>query len=184
MKKLTLIIGFLASLFLSGCFIRPKAATVLTIRAKEDNTKLATLGFKEAAWATVDGDLTVIARGIHPREHETYAFFINEPSYAFLPRWILVTPSATSQEYDIDLWVPCNPIADHCTRERIRFKETVQDIKHRKGRKLKLRLKDVVMTSPDNEASVIVSGRIVAKPETEEYVEERMAGRIIEETMK
>lgn len=93
----------LAVLLLSGCVqLHPKAGTILTI-GPPDGSSTFQLGFADAVFSP---DARIVARGWHPREHETYLMVFSEPLPDFQPRWLLVQPaSSTPPEYRVDLWM-------------------------------------------------------------------------------
>ena len=174
MKKVTIILIIVSVTTLSGCvFVRPKAHTILTFHSKEDTLQSASLGFRDTTWALVDNILTIVGHGWHPREHETYAFFVNEPYPAFQPRWLLVTQTS-SGEYEIILWCLNLPLAIKSKERGILFKGTVQGIEWSQGHDILLLLDELLLSSPDHKMHLVISGRICAKPETQEYVKAQM----------
>ncbi len=172
MKRLTTMILFLCLVCSSGCVIvSPRAAAVLTLRSSTNAPQSVSVGFRDTVWSLVDGNLVIVGMGWHPREHETYAYFICEPYPAFQPRWMLLTPSETAGEYNLDLWCCQSPYAPWSSLQVAQFKGTVQNVEWRSGRKLKIDLNNLTLTSPQTNVIATVSGRIVAKPETRAYVE-------------
>lgn len=79
MKKLT--IAFMGLLLCAtGCIVRPKADTVLTMRPTVGANKSVSEGFDDAVWQPTAEGPVLLACGEHPREHETYWFIGCEPS--------------------------------------------------------------------------------------------------------
>ena len=74
MKKLCILPILVSLIYLPDCVvIHSKADTILTLFSDTKNEASMTLGFRDTAQAFVDDRLTIIGRGCHPREHETYA---------------------------------------------------------------------------------------------------------------
>ncbi len=81
--------------FVSGCIVRPAADTILTVaKSGGVSAQKQRLGFRDAMWTETDDECVIIASGWHPREHETYAFFICEPQYGPQYRHIRITCGA------------------------------------------------------------------------------------------
>lgn len=181
MKKPAIIILLICLANLSGCVIvRTGAATILTFRSQTQTLQSVSLGFRETIWAVVDGEPTVIGRGWHPREHETYAFFINEPYPAYQPRWLLIKQSASSQAYDVDLWLWANPFNGRPATGGIEFKGKINFARVRTGKKFSLKLDNLALTSTDGQMQIFVSGKIEAKPKSSERVREQLESRFKE----
>jgi hypothetical protein len=177
MKKFLLYLLVASLIPLPGCIIvRFKARTVLTLSPNTENTTTMTLGFRNTTWAVVDNTLMIIGRGWHPREHETYAFVINEGHPAFWPRWLLVTPTPTD-EYEIVLWCWRLPFSDKGGEDGMLFTGTIGDVEWSQGENIVLHLNELLLSSPDQEMSLLVSGRIVAKAETPSYVKKQLRFR-------
>jgi hypothetical protein len=179
MKKLTIATMLICLGSLTSCVIvRTKAATILTLRSRTNELQSVSLGFSDTIWAIVNSEPTIIGRGWHPREHETYAFFINEPYPVLRPRWILLTPSKTSQTYDIDLWLCFDPFSGRPAERGIEFKGTSNFAQVRKGSNFRLKLDNLVLMSTDGQMQIFVSGKIDAKPVTSKRVREQLESRI------
>ena len=178
MKKLTIATMLICLGSLTNCVIvRTKAPTILTLRSQTNGSQSLSLGFSGTIWAIVNGEPTIIGRGWHPREHETYAFFINEPSFVLRPRWILLTPSKTSQTYDVNLWLCIDPFSRYPTHG-IEFKGKANFAKVRKGSNFRLKLDNLVLKSTDGQMQIFVSGKINAKPKTSKRIQEQLESRI------
>lgn len=163
--------------YLPGCVvIHSKADTILTLSTDTKDGASITLGFRDTTWAFVDDRLIIIGRGWHPREHETYAFFINEPYPAFQPRWLLVTP-ISSGKYEIVLWWWGFSLSNTVEEQGTLFKGTLQDVEWSQGKTLRLHLVKVLLSSPHHKIDLLLSGRIIAKAGTQSFVEERMRSR-------
>jgi len=181
MKRLTIATLLICLASLSSCVIvRTRAATILTLRSQTNGLQSVSLGFRETIWAVVNSEPMVIGRGWLPREHENYAFFINEPYPAFQPRWILMTPSTTSQAYDVDLWLWGNHFSGRRATRGIEFKGKVNFAQVKTGRKFRMKLDNLVLTSTDGQMQIFVSGKIDAKSETSKRVREQLESRIKE----
>ena len=179
MKKITIAIMLTCLASLTSCVIvRIKAPTILTLRSQTNGLKSISLGFSDTIWAIVNSEPTIIGRGWHYREHETYAFFINEPSFVTRPRWILLTPSKTSQTYDVDLWVCVDPLSGRPTKHGTEFKGKANFAQVRTGSNFKLKLDNLVLKSIDGQMQIFVSGKINAKPKTSKRVKEQLESRI------
>ncbi len=178
MKRLTTAISLLCLGCSSGCIIvSPRAATVLTLQSSTNGSQPVSIGFRDTVWSLVDSNLVIVGMGWHPREHETYAFFICEPYPAFRPRWIRLAPSETAGEYNLDLWCCQDTYVPWSSLQAAEFQGTMQNVKWRSGRKLKIDLNNLTLTSPGTNVIATVSGRIVAKPETPAYVERMLQRR-------
>ena len=178
MKKITIAIMLICLASLTSCVIvRIKAPTILTLRSQTDGSQSLSLGFSDTNWAIVNGEPTIIGCGWHPREHETYAFFINEPSFVRRPSWILLTPSKASQTYDVNLWLCIDPVSGNPSHG-IEFKGKANFAKVRKGSKFRLKLDNLFLKSTDSQIQIFVSGKINAKPKTSKRVSEQLESRI------
>lgn len=81
--------------FASGCIVRPAADTILTVaKSGGASAQKQRLGFRDAMWTETDDECVIVASGWHPREHETYAFFICEPYPVPQRRHIRITCGA------------------------------------------------------------------------------------------
>ena len=88
-----LIIMLVSSILLSGCvIIRPAAKTVVSVKRVDGVGQEKTFVLRDAYWIENIEGVHFVAYGWHPREHETYCFFINEPYPAFLFRKIVLLP--------------------------------------------------------------------------------------------
>jgi hypothetical protein len=178
MKRLTTAISLLCLGCSSGCIIvSPRAATVLTLRSSPNAPQSVSVGFRDTVWSLVDGNLVIVGMGWHPREHETYAYFICEPYPAFQPRWILLTPSETAGRYNFDLWCCQSPYVPWSSLQAAEFQGAMQNVKWRSGRKLKIDLSNLTLISPRTNVIATVSGRIMAKPETQACVKRMLQRR-------
>jgi hypothetical protein len=80
--------------------VHPAAPTTLTISRPPDEAR-SMVGFGTSAWAEADGRLTILARGWHPREHETYAYLFNEGYPVRSPRMVRITwPAGSAAQAD------------------------------------------------------------------------------------
>ena len=105
LMKRSLVLTTLFALCATGCIVvHPGARTVLECCARPDGTDVIRLGFSDCTWSVVSNHVAVVAYGWHPREHETYAFFCNEPYPAFQPRWLLMSQLEASDQFQLDLW--------------------------------------------------------------------------------
>ena len=178
MKRLTVAILVLSVLGLGGCvFVRPKAGTVLTLQPAADGAQSVSLGFRDTVWAKVNDDLTIIGHGSHPREHETYAFLLNEGYPKFQPRWMLIAPDADSEDYTVALWCWADPLGGRSEAEGVWFTGTISLDPPKAARQVKVTLDEVVLTSTDGQVQISVSGTILAEPKTQEYVQDKIRAR-------
>ena len=181
MKKVLLSLLLVCVIGSSGCVIvRPRASTVLTIHRDDDTARSRTLGFRDASWASIDNRFTVIARGWHPREHETYAFFVNEPYYGPQPRWFVLSETKEAAVWDVDLWLFHYSSDDNSESHVTHFTGRVQFSRPIAGNKFSLELNDLMLTSSDGHDRVSVSAEIVAEPATPDRIKERMKARMEE----
>lgn len=86
------IIVSLGCTLLSGCIIRPAAKSIVTIERTDGIGQKITFGLKHAYWIEDQDGIHLAAYGWHPREHETYCFFICESDPVVLFRKILLKP--------------------------------------------------------------------------------------------
>lgn len=100
MKKFSLLIIILSSsILLSGCVIvSPAAKSLVFIQRNDGIGEERTIGLRRSYWIENEEGIHFAAYGWHPREHETYCFFINEPSYAILFRKIILLPIENDSE--------------------------------------------------------------------------------------
>jgi hypothetical protein len=166
MKKAIILAVVSGVVAMTGCvFVRPSADTILTIQdAGTPELPQFDLGFRECSWA-VDTNLVVTGYGWHPREHETYAFFISEGLPDFQPRWILVSQSPAGI-FPVDLWFTRSP-----PHQVAHFVGSVSNVQWSTGSPLRLSLRGVHLHPSGGGQRVTVSGRIIAKPDTPENVQ-------------
>jgi len=154
-------LGFI--LLLQGCvIIRGKADSFVEYYA-QGHTQ--TLGLKEAYWRETTEGVELIAFGWHYREHETYAFFINEPSPAPDTRWIYLKEK--NDRYYVEFY----------HNDQIHTGQT-EKLRHEKG-KIYLNLSDVSWNSNLSEK---IEGSIIAvHDEADEFERlEQLIGRTVE----
>ncbi|NIP24729.1 MAG: hypothetical protein GWN81_11065, partial [Phycisphaerae bacterium] len=156
----------------------PASTTILTLRQPESkfNGK-SVMGLRNVIWTKTDNKVMLIGHGAHPCEHETYAFFINEPYPAYLPRHIRITweetKSKAAQDYEVELLLdssllPGNSDPSNYDHNLLYVGTTTCRV----GTffdKFFFNLKDVKLSRIDRpKESVMVSGRVVAKKESPE----------------
>jgi hypothetical protein len=96
------IVAILMLLGNGGCvFVRTAAPTILELEWSDGiETRNARFGMKDVVWSEPVGEYHIFGFGVHPREHETYAFFLNEPHPAVLRRYVHLA-SENGQRYEI-----------------------------------------------------------------------------------
>lgn len=176
------ILGVLAILLgAGGCIIRPAAETILTLR-QPDNIcpDKSVMGLRQVFWSKTEGEILIIGTGWHPREHETYVFFINEPYPAVMGRSIRITPesnhSKAAPSWKVELLLdksllPCEVDFSGYGHDVLYVGTTSCRTRTFLG-KLFLNLQDVKLIRANKPAeSLMLSGRIAArKKSTEELV--------------
>jgi hypothetical protein len=97
----------------TGC-VCIKARTIIQI---EDNVQErgVLFGLKDVVCAE---DGRILGRGWHPREHQTYWFFLNEPYPDMSIRWLLLVPSETDRTCDLHIWVQQKLLTNYSYRDR------------------------------------------------------------------
>lgn len=166
-------------LFTTGCVIvRMRVASVLRIRAAAKPNRSVSIGFSEAVWAPSESGPILIARGWHPREHETYCFFINEPNYGVGdPRWLSLTPIQGTDNHTLHIWTRNPPLlGDNPPWQRSHFTCTLNISYKKAGRAFRLRLKNQKLHSPTGE-NITVSGTVIAKPVSYKIIEQKIRNR-------
>jgi len=94
-----------------GCICKPAAKTILQLRKQENGcSSVSALGLRRVSWFE-DGDKTVVlGYGSHPRDAQSYCFFINEPYPGFQPRHLRIvadrSTAAACLRCDFELLVP------------------------------------------------------------------------------
>ena len=105
MKSEILLLGILSYFSLTtGCIhINKKVNSILKIDSV-NRSALVSVGFRDVM-SSPDGK--IIAYGWHPREHETYCSFVNEPQPVVLERWLLLKPNEESclGSPRVELWL-------------------------------------------------------------------------------
>ena len=91
----------LCILGLAGCVVNRSASTVVRYSIEGEAHMV---GLKTVHWSESQDTIELIGYGWHPREHENYAFFLNEPYPTFKPRWIRL--SGTTADYQVTLVLP------------------------------------------------------------------------------
>jgi len=166
LMKRSLVLTTLFALCATGCIVvHPGARTVLECRARPDGTDVIRLGFSDCTWSVVSNHVAVVAYGWHPREHETYAFFCNEPYPGFQPRWLLMSQLEASDQFQLDLWY-----TPRLSEELYHFTGTVSNIAWHSRRTIHVRLRNLNLTSCPKGTTVLVSGSITALSDTAENV--------------
>lgn len=176
--KLTIVSVLAILLGAGGCIIRPAAETILTVK-QPDNTcpDKSVMGFRQVFWSETGSEILIIGTGWHPREHETYAFFINEPYPATIGHSIRVTPeiqhSKTDLSWKVELLLdksllPCEADFSGYGRDVLYIGTTSSRARTFFG-KLFLNLKGLKLTrTGEPTESIMVSGRIVARKKSHE----------------
>lgn len=164
-------------LFASGCIVRPAADTILTVaKSGGASAQKQRLGFRDAMWTETDDECVIIASGWHPREHETYAFFICEPYPLLQRRHIRITCGVDRLRTDdvkkvelildsslLDFQTPVGQMALYVGSTQSRIGSFFG------GRSVSL--KNLTLRQSDNpDQTVTVSGRIVAGKATEKKI--------------
>jgi hypothetical protein len=160
--------------------MHPAVSTVMTIRQVTPSAVAADVGFGDANWGPLDGKTIVIARGWHPREHQTYFFVWNEPLPVFQPRWLLIETTGSATEAEFLLSFTHNPFSEDPGVTPINLRGKVPLPEWKTGKKLHLRLNDVRLVSPDGKTTATVCGIIVAQPLPEAELRRLFESRKIE----
>ena len=156
----------------TDCIVRPKAETVLTMRPTTVGaSKLVSEGFRYAVWQPTTKGPVVLARGLHPREHETY-WFIGCEEYPFCrPRWIMFSPTQVVGKYTLDIWLAYDPFDEKRLQGApAHFTGVVNCTYAPKKGTFRLRLKDQQLRSVNGDIDIAVSGSIVATQESADTV--------------
>lgn len=182
MKNRTLFIICLIVLWCAqGCIIvRPAADTIISVDCDGVfSSEQITMGLKHAAWAESDDEIIVVGYGWHPREHETYAFFISEPYPVCQPRSIRIVAkkntARTNPECTIELLLdsslnPCH-VDSAITKEHYLFKGAANYQPGVWFDKLSLKLHNIELINPKKpDEKITVTGTITAKKKPLEEV--------------
>ena len=169
----------LVVLLLSGCVqLHPKAGTILTI-GQPDGSNTFQLGFADAVFSP---DARMVARGWHPREHETYLMVFSEPLPDFQPRWFLVQPSpSTPPKYHVDLWMEQRLLkrSPPAATPYVHF-SNICDLpgfpqQHIEQKEVSLALRGMTLTNTaERTSSLVISGTIIAQIVTTNEVIQRI----------
>lgn len=159
-----------------GCgfiFVRWKADTILRLHQSHSPGTEVTFGVRDVIWSEDADNITIIGLGGHPREHETYAFILNEGFPASRPRWIQITRAADRSSPDrwhLDLWLDRSltpsdaeflPGMLYLQHYFGSFRATMG---HRKSERT-FEVTNVVLKSSEPDSStILLSGNIKAKP--------------------
>lgn len=177
----TALVGLIVLLFVAGgCIVRPAAETILTVK-QPNKASLPNLvmGLRDVCWSGTEDELLIVGYGRHPREHETYAFFISEHYPAFLYRHIRITSennqSNALRSYEVELLLQAfllprklKPVK-YC--QDFLYVGTTSCRAWTFFGKLFLDLRDLKLTRVDKPAeAIIVSGWVVAKKTSRERV--------------
>lgn len=131
MKRIAILLSLIGIVFpnLVGCvFVRPKASTVLTY-APTGGQEAEKVGFWDVCWRRTGNGIELIGYGGHPREHETYAFFINEPYPVYSPRWVHVTGEHGNYKINVILeGVFYSGILDRMNQKREKFEFSMENV--------------------------------------------------------
>jgi len=161
------------ALAMGGCIVHPAASTILTLFAPDDPAMKRTIGFSEVIWTSAQ-PAEGVGKGWHPREHETYMFFLSEPYPVFDPRFLHLV-AARDGGYSVTLFLmrrdqsPGGPpvsFAEYTTDQPLRGRVSFGN--------LEVDLSRVILNSSDG-TQLSVIGRIVARPATPEEVAKRWA---------
>jgi len=148
----------------SGCIVvRWQAETVLAITSDSPDQQTRHLGFRDAMWAHINGRPVIVARGWHQREHETYAFVLNEGYPAFHPRWIVLEPSDDATFWNMDIILSFDPHVLGDPNQWYRFRGRIPQVTARSGQSIYIRLRNVNLVSLDGQRTLHISGTIRAK---------------------
>lgn len=77
-----------------GCMVRTAAETIIRLDGADFD---GVYGLADTHFAEGASGIMAVGHGAHPREHETYCFFACEPSYAFMPRYIILRPMPNAE---------------------------------------------------------------------------------------
>jgi hypothetical protein len=182
MKNRTLfIICLIALCCAQGCIVvRPAADTIISVAcdgifSSEQNT----MGLKHVAWAESDDAIIIVGYGRHPREHETYAFFISEPYPVRQPRSIRIVTkkniARTDPECTIEFLLdsslnPCH-VDSAISKENYLFKGASNYQPSVWFDKLSFKLHNIALINPKKpDEKITVTGTITAKKKTLEEV--------------
>ena len=97
----------LSMLSLSGC-IFVGTATPTLLRIKWPNQDDTVLGMRDVKYRSVADQVEIIGYGWHPREHEAYAYFINEGFPVLMDRWIHVVSvdgAKNGNKHRLTMWL-------------------------------------------------------------------------------
>lgn len=155
----------------AGCLIvNTRAATRLTLHdaGVSRETGPQPIGFKDAVWTPqANGEAEVAAHGWHPREHETYAFFINEGLPAGEHRLLKLQPAGAGT-YTLRLYVrryllPAIEPGEPGWADVIELTSTAPVTGHVIGKRFTAKLRDVaVAATGEPDRGLTVSGTVIA----------------------
>ena len=155
----------------AGCVIvNTRAATRLTLHdaGASRETDPRPIGFKDAVWtARGDGQVEVAAHGWHPREHDTYAFFINEGHPAGDHRLLKLEPDAAGT-YTLQLYVrryllPTVESGEPGWADVIELTSTAPVKGQISGKRFTAKLRGVAVAATDEpDRGLTVSGTVIA----------------------
>ena len=170
------ILGVIApscALLISGCvFHAPADSRVIVQPVESMRERGIEFGLREAYSKGAGNNIEVLALGIHPREHEQYAFFLSEPNPVFWTRVLSLHRACDGAAATIDLWL------DRRNAEiRSWYSESIQDNDrllrfagqsairacHQDGSTI-IDIQDAILRCNSNrDARLRISGRVVAR---------------------
>lgn len=174
-KHFSALFFMVASSFilLPGCVIvKPAAKSIVTIKRADDFGQQRTFGLRNGYWAEDENGIHIAANGWHPREHETYCFFISEPYYANLFRKVVLhpirnDPQGTIFKLDVQLsgaYVPTGNGTDYDFIDVFEY-EAQANVQVQESLNVRsIRFSDIKLYPKDNKMPVLVmEGKIIAQ---------------------
>jgi len=173
MKPICIAVALFVMITNVGCVIvRTKAPTIIVVEPTALTGRNYKLGFKSSVWKENRGKIEIICNGWHPREHETYAFILNEPFPVSQGRWLRISPTLNGDGYDIKLWLWTDPNLSNpsIVQRSTEFAGKIETLPIIRNNRAVVRFENIKLSNQNGNSEIIVSGKISSEQvDSEEF---------------